>query len=64
MKRGSTITVQDYFGNSLSRVLVDWDEEYVFVCDRREWDAATAAGREPINIGFSRRFIMDEKQSA
>ena len=47
VKKGATVTVTDFFGNQLLRVIVDFDDEYVFVCNKHEWKAAKAANRQP-----------------
>jgi hypothetical protein len=61
MKRGDVIIVTDYFGEKLTRAVADWDEVYVFVCDPLEWEAAQKERRDPVSIGFARRFVVDRR---
>lgn len=58
MTPGDAITVRDHYGDNLERVLVDWDEDYVFVCTIGEWQSAQEENRTPESIGFARRFVV------
>jgi hypothetical protein len=61
MRQGDRITVRDYFGNDLNRIVVDWDEDYVFVCDPSEWEAANRESRLPVSIGFHKKYVVNDK---
>lgn len=64
MKSGDRVTVRDFYGETLERVVVEMDDRYVFVCSPSEWDLALRECREPTSVGFQHRFVISHEVAA
>lgn len=58
MKRGDFVTVLEAFEGKMVKAVVDWDEEYIYVCRKEEFAEAIKEGREPVCVGFRREYIV------
>ena len=58
MRIGQTVKVKDAFGNQLLRRVVAWDKINIYVCKDEEFDDATIQNREPLSIGFNRKYVL------
>ena len=58
MRIGQVVKLRDAFGNELLRRIVAWDETNVYVCRDDEFVDATAEVREPLCIGFNRKYVL------
>lgn len=52
MHDGNEVTVIDYAGNRLKRILVSLEHNVAFVCKSEEFELARKENREPICMGF------------
>ena len=59
MQKGQTVKVKDGFGNELLRRIVDWDEINIYLCKDEEFNAAMAENRDPLCIGFNRKYVLE-----
>lgn len=61
MKSGQLLTIMSDRHQVIKRALVSVENDVFFVCKPEEFDAATREGRQPICIGFNRKYIIDSK---
>lgn len=59
MHRGQRVEVVEAFDGKRVKSVVDWDEDFVFVCRVEEYDNAQRENREPKSIGFAREFVRE-----
>jgi len=59
MRRGQRVEVVEAFDGKQVKAVVDWNENFVFVCRLEEYDAAQSESREPNSIGFQREFVRE-----
>jgi hypothetical protein len=52
MKAGDAVTVIDFEGKRLKRILVALEDNVAFVCKSDEFEDAGRKNREPICMGF------------
>ncbi len=61
MTEGSRVSVVQYDGIVIDRVLVAVENGYLFVCKPEEWDVARSEGREPTCIGFRAEYLVSQE---
>ena len=59
MYRGQLVAVEEAFAGQQVKRVVDWDENYIFVCREEEYLKAKEERREPSAIGFQRVFVRE-----
>jgi hypothetical protein len=54
------VSVIQYGGIVIDRVLVAVENGYLFVCKPEEWEAAQREEREPTCIGFREEYLVSQ----
>ena len=57
MKRGELVKAQTFSEGIVDRKVVDTKGDTVYICTEDEWLSAQKENREPICVGFNRRYI-------
>ena len=63
MTVGKEVSVVQFDGSVIDRVLVAVENGYFFVCKREEWALAHREGREPICIGFRAEYLVEQSDT-
>ena len=58
MTVGKEVSLVQFDGSVVERVLVAVENGYLFVCRREEWDMARNEQREPMCIGFRAEYLV------
>jgi hypothetical protein len=59
MHRGQLVEVSEAFEGKQVKSVVDWNEQFVYVCREIEFDRAKRENREPMSIGFAKEFVRE-----
>jgi hypothetical protein len=60
MTVGKQVSVIQFDGSVIDRVLVAVENGYFYVCKLEEWNAARKQQREPTCIGFRAEYLVGE----
>ena len=56
---GKNVKLMAYNGQEIIRRVVEVRRETIYVCEEKEYDRAHQEGREPISVGFNKRYVVD-----
>jgi hypothetical protein len=59
MKKRELVKAQTFSGEYTSRVVVEVRGETVYLCTEKEWDLANKDQREPLCVGFNKRYVRE-----
>jgi hypothetical protein len=57
MKRGELVLAKMFSGQCEERRVVEKEGDTVYICKEEEWLSAQKDNREPLCVGFNRRYI-------
>jgi len=57
--KNTLVTVECFGGQTAQMIVVEDLGDILVVCTEQEFDAASAAGREPSTIGFRRSSVLN-----
>jgi hypothetical protein len=57
MKTGDLVLAQTFSDGQVKRRVVEKEGDTVYICTEEEWLSAQKEHREPICVGFNRRYI-------
>lgn len=57
MKHGDLVRAQMFSGNKETRRVVENQGDTVYICTEEEWLSAKKEHREPICVGFNKRYV-------
>jgi hypothetical protein len=57
MKTGDLVKAQTFSGTTVTRKVVEIKEDTVYLCTEAEWLSAEKERREPICVGFNKRYV-------
>lgn len=59
LKTGVLVEVEAFGKEVLQRRVVEVVEDTVYVCREEEWKIAKTERREPVAVGFNKRFVVN-----
>ena len=57
MKTGDLVKAETFGGATVDRQVVELEGDTIYICKPEEWRKAREEGREPVCVGFNKRYI-------